>query len=147
MMYSHFYGGILRRDVKYGFILKMRFLVLSGAVLGTALMLTSCSQVQINKPVPPKVFQYAYQEPVRTSSSASFAKQLREGKDGSLVSIRLANKRATKARLGRRYFSASGYECRKYTVQTQQEYASCLIGGRWLETSPVVHDVTQNLKN
>lgn len=121
----------------------MRFIVLSGAVLGVALMLTSCSQVQIFKPLPPKVFKYAYQEPVRTSSSANLAKHLSTGKEGSFVAIRLENKKVAKARLGRSYFSASGYECRKYTIQTQQEYVSCQIGGRWLETSPVVHDVTQ----
>lgn len=127
----------------------MRFFVLprlifSGLILSMTLMLASCSQFQVYKPVPQKVFQYSYLEPVRTSSSANFAKQLAAGKDGSMVSIRLKDNRATKARLGRSYFSASGYECRKYSLPAQNEYVSCLIGGRWLQTSPIVHDATHN---
>ncbi len=95
------------------------------------------------KPVP-LVFQYSYKDPVRTSSSTTLSKQLSTGKDGSLVAVQLKDKTTSKARLGRRYFSASGYECRKYLINTQNEYTSCFIGGRWLETNPIAHDATSN---
>ena len=140
---------------KYGSRTNMRFFVLPGSalprlvfpglVLGMTLMLTSCSQLQRYKPIPHKVFQYSYQEPTRSSSSANLAKQLTTGKEGSLVAIRLKDKSTTKARLGKSYFSASGYECRRYSLPTQNEYVSCLIDGQWLETNSIVYEsTTQN---
>lgn len=98
------------------------------------------------KPAPPLVFQYSFKDPVRTSASPTLSKQLSTGKDGTLVNVQLKDKSTSNARLGKHYFSASGYECRKYLLNTQNEYTSCLIGGRWLETSPITHDSTQNTK-
>jgi hypothetical protein len=127
-------------------------------LIGMATTLVSCSQIkryqlQLTKQKPEKVFKYVFQEPKRSQLAANFAKQLSGGKDGSLVTIRLQDHRVKKARLGRQYFSASGYQCRKYTLQgspqPQIEYASCLINGRWLNTSPIVHDansIQQTLK-
>lgn len=144
----------------------LKHVLLTGLVLIMASVLTSCAR--INKAVTPYkqiaprikqitpmhtqvkpaplVFQYSYKEPVRTSSSATLSKQLSTGKDGSLVAVQLKDKTTSKARLGRSYFSASGYECRKYLINTQNEYTSCFIGGRWLETSPIAHDSTNNTK-
>ena len=119
-------------------------LVFPGLVLGMTFMLTSCSQLQKYKPIPPKVFQYSYLEPKRSSSGANLAKQLTTGKVGSLVTIRLEDQNTAKARLGKSYFSASGYECRKYSLPSQSEYVSCLIGGQWLQNSPIIYDSTQN---
>lgn len=96
------------------------------------------------KPAPPLVFQYSFKDPVRTSSSPTLSKQLSTGKEGSIVNIQLKDQSTSNARLGKRYFSASGYECRKYLINTQDEYTSCFIGGRWLETSPIAHDSTHN---
>jgi len=90
----------------------------------------------------PRVFQYSFKDPVRASSSPTLSKQLSTGKDGSLVVVKLKDQTTKKARLGRSYFSASGYECRKYLINTQDEYTSCLIGGRWLETNSITHDST-----
>ncbi len=119
-------------------------------LLGVGSTLASCSQIQdykeqFFKQKPEKVFQYAYQEPKRSQLAGTFAKQLASGKQGSLVSIRLRDKRTARAKLGRQYFSASGYKCRKYMLQgspqAQTEYASCLVNGRWLDASPIINDV------
>ena len=118
-------------------------------LIGMASTLASCSQIQhykkqFLKQKPEKVFQYAYQEPKRSQLAGTFARQLAIGEQGSLVTIRLSDKSTARARLGRQYFSASGYACRKYTLQgspqPQTEYASCLVNGRWLDTSPITHN-------
>ena len=123
-------------------------------LISMASTLASCSQIQrfqeqFFEQKPEKVFNYVFQEPKRTQIATNFAKQLSAGKDDSLATIRLQDKSIRKARLGRQYFSASGYECRKYTIQgspqPQTEYASCLINGHWLDASPIVHDTNSTL--
>lgn len=91
------------------------------------------------KPAAPKVFQYNYQEPVRSSSNSNLAKQLTTGIDDSVITVKLKDDTNSHARLGKRYFSASGYECRKYSIKTGGEYTACYIGGRWLETGSILN--------
>ncbi len=122
-------------------------------LIGMVSTLASCSQIQdykkqFFKQKPEKVFQYAYQEPKRSRLAGNFAQQLASGKQGAWVNIRLSDKSTTRARLGRQYFSASGYKCRKYTLQgspqPQAEYASCFVNGHWLDASPVIQLNPQN---
>lgn len=112
----------------------MRLLVL----LGTLLFLTSCTASRSTKVVPPKTFQYSFQGPSRVLTSPDVSKQLTSGRSGSTIKVRLDDNRLTTARLGHRYFSASGYECRKYTVQPAYEYTACRIGGKWYQASPII---------
>lgn len=124
------------------------------AMIGFTVMLTtmlaSCSQIdnysqRFYKPKPQKVFQYTYQEPSRSQLPGDFARQLTNNAEGSQATLRLNKKSIKRVRLGRRYFSASGYICRKYSVlqsaEPYKEYASCLIGGRWLDASPITNNL------
>jgi len=111
----------------------MRFFVL----FSTIFLLTSCTQNSY-KPVPQKTFQYSYQSPARVLTSPDFSKHLTSSNTGSNIQIKLPNNQLSTAKLGRTYFSASGYECRKYTVQSNFQYSACKIGGRWYENSPII---------
>ena len=112
----------------------MRLFVL----LGTLLLLTSCTASRSAKVVPQKTFQYSFQAPSRVQTSPDFSKQLSSGRLGSTIKVRLDDNRLTTARLGRSYYSASGHECRKYTVQPAFEYIACNIGGKWYQASPII---------
>lgn len=112
----------------------MRLFVL----VSTLLLLMSCSSVPRSNNVPQKTFSYAYQNPSRVLTSKSFAQQLASGKNGSTIKVQLHNKAVTNIKLGRRYYSASGHNCRKYTVQSNHVYNACNIGGHWYETSPII---------
>ena len=76
--------------------------------------LSACSTFSKKTPIetPAKSFQFTYQTPTRT----------------------LLN---SKVKLGRSYFSASGYACKKYTLQSGQIGSACKIGKRWYTASPV----------
>jgi len=112
----------------------MRFFVL----VGTLLLLTSCSTTPKSSVAPNKDFHYAYQSPSRVAASQSFSRELTSGKIGRTIKIKLHNKTFTTVKLGRNYYSASGHNCRKYTVQSNHAYSACNIGGRWFETSPII---------
>lgn len=113
----------------------MRFVVL----LGVMFVLASCSNYSSTQtPTPSKVFQYTYQGPERVLTSPAFASSLTNGKSGDLSKIRLANEQVATAKLGRSYFSASGYECRKYTVQSSGLHSACKVNGRWYDASPII---------
>ena len=88
--------------------------------------------------MPQKTFQYAYQGPSRVLTSPGFAKQLSSGQTASHIKIKLQDGTIATVKLGRRYFSASGHDCRKYTVQARHEYTACTINGRWYEASPII---------
>ena len=115
----------------------MRFVVL----LGVMFVLASCSNYSSThtpETAPKKVFQYSYQGPARVLTSPAFSAVLNKGKSGALSKIKLANNQVATAKLGRNYFSASGYECRKYSVQSSGQYSACKINGRWYDASPIV---------
>jgi len=82
--------------------------------LSLLVMLSACSTFSKKTPIeaPAKSFQFTYQAPTRT----------------------LLN---SKVKLGRSYFSASGYACKKYTLQSGQIGSACKIGKRWYTASPV----------
>ncbi len=108
-------------------------------LISVLLLLTSCASLQA--PVaktPNKAFQYSYQKPSRVLSTAGFSKQLSVGEQNHTVKIRLQNNGISHVKLGRKYFSASGYECRRYKVQSRFEYSACKINGRWFEASPII---------
>ena len=112
----------------------MRFFVL----LSIFFLLTSCTQYRTYKPVPQKTFQYSYQSPERIVTNPDFSKHLSMSKQGTSIRIQLPNNLLATAKLGRNYFSASGFQCRKYTVQSSYEYSACNIGGKWHEASPII---------
>jgi len=115
----------------------MRFVVL----LGVMFVLASCSNysgTQTPDTASTKVFQYAYQGPARVLTSPSFSNALNHGKSGDLSKIKLADNNVATAKLGKSYFSASGYECRRYSVQSSGQYAACKIGQRWYNASPII---------
>jgi hypothetical protein len=101
-------------------------------------MLTSCSQYRTYKDIPQKTFRYSYQSPKRVVTSPSFSRHLSDSKPGTSIKIKLSDNKLTSAKLGRVYFSASGYQCRKYMVQSNYEYSACNIGGKWYEVSPII---------
>lgn len=112
--------------------------MMTGLWLGLAPLLVSCSGNLMQKPRAHKVFNYTFQEPLRTPSTPQLSQQLTQGQEGSSVTVRLNNQRTTSARLGKRYHSASGYQCRRYFVNANDEYVACLIGGRWQDARPVI---------
>ena len=118
----------------------MRLYVLPSMMLGTLLLLSSCSAYQDAEIIPPKTFHYAYQQPSRIMASPELAKQLTQGKTGQVVTIRLSNKTIARARLGNPYYSANGNTCRKYTVLPGNDYAACKVGKRWYQASPIISD-------
>ena len=91
-------------------------------LLSIFFLLTSCSTFNQHQEteLPQKVFQYSYQAPRRTLVSADGLKQLRDAK-------------ATQP-----YFSASGYQCRKYHLSSKTMSSACKIAGRWYSTSPIL---------
>ena len=111
-----------------------------GLMLGTLLLLSSCSTSRNTEIIPPKTFQYSYQHPSRVLTSPDFSKQLSNGKSGRIITVRLDDNKVAKARLGHRYFSANGHNCRKYTVLPSFDYTACQIAGRWYQASPVISD-------
>jgi len=127
-------SAILRAILLNGSYSFMRSLVL----LGMILILTSCSQFRKPEVIPQKTFQYSFQSPTRSLASPGLSKQLSSGKKGSAMKVRLSNKQISAAKLGRKYFSASGHECRKYFAQSSNQYSACKIGGRWYKTSPII---------
>jgi len=82
--------------------------------LGLLILLSSCSTFSKQSPTekPVKNLQFNYQAPTRTLLSS-------------------------KVKLGRSYFSASGYACKKYTLQSGQIGSACKIGKRWYSASPI----------
>ncbi|MEE9328090.1 MAG: hypothetical protein V3U71_12460 [Cocleimonas sp.] len=112
----------------------MRILVL----LSMLLMLTSCSKFREPKVMPDKTFQYSYKSPARSLANSALSKQLSSGKKGSAMRVKLKGNQVSAAKLGRKYFSASGHECRTYIIQSSDQYSACKIGGRWYKTSPII---------
>lgn len=113
--------------------------ILPSLIFGTLLLLSACTSLQPPVvEVPSKTFQYAYQNPSRILSTPEFSKQLSAGSLGGVVKIRLQNNRLSTVKLGRKYYSASGYECRRYKVQARFQYSACKINGRWYEASPII---------
>jgi len=79
-------------------------------------MLSSCTSFakKTSTAPPVKNFQYAFQAPTRTLLDS-------------------------KVKLGRSYFSASGYACKKYTMKSGQQGSACKINGRWYSASPILN--------
>ena len=122
----------------------MKFFVLPGlmtniTLLGATLaVLTSCtSQRRVPTNIPPKVFQYSYQEPSRQIISPTLSRKLSSGKSGDMVYMKYDNKSST-VRLGKNYYSANGYMCRYYTVNPSNEKAACKINNRWYQAKPIL---------
>ncbi len=116
----------------------MKLFVLPSVLLGI-LFLTSCTTTKKTEIIPPKTFQYGYQKPARVATSPSFSKQLTSGRTGSSIKVQLDNNQVTSARLGRKYFAASGHECRKYTISSSVDHVACHVNGKWYQASPIVH--------
>ena len=118
----------------------MRFFVLPSLMIGTLLLLTSCASLRTApaKIPPAKAFQYSFKNPSRLLSTPEFAKQLSSGEHNSTVRIKLQNNEISSVTLGRSYFSANGYECRRYKVKSRFAYSACKINGRWYEASPII---------
>ena len=78
-------------------------------------MLASCSSFskKTQEETPIKNFQYAFKAPTRALLGSGL-------------------------KLGRSYFSASGYTCKKYTQQSGQQGSACKIDGRWYNASPIL---------
>lgn len=108
--------------------------------IATLFLLTSCSsnQFSVKAPITPnKVFQYSYQEPTRQLSNSALTKKLSSGKVGDMVTTKSAGKFTT-IHLGKRYYSANGNECRRYTVNPSNEKAACKINNRWYQAKPIL---------
>ncbi len=96
-------------------------------LLSVLIFLTSCSNSRLpysgqkaeQKVIPEKAFSYAYQQPSRVLAGSGISKQL------------------SNPTFGRTYFSASGYECRRYNVASGSSESACKIGKRWYTPSPV----------
>ncbi len=88
--------------------------------------------------MPDKTFQYSYKSPARSLANSALSKQLSSGKKGSAMRVKLKGNQVSAAKLGRKYFSASGHECRTYIIQSSDQYSACKIGGRWYKTSPII---------
>lgn len=105
------------------------------------ILLPSCSAYQQSKqakePVAPIVFNYSYQEPYRQSVDSALSEKLSNGKAGDMLFTKFNGKQTT-IRLGNRYYSASGYECRKYTVNPSNTKAACKINNRWYRAKPIL---------
>lgn len=112
----------------------MRFFVLFSSFV----LLTSCSQFRKPEPIVQKDFQYSYQGPARVLTTPGFSKHLSSSNIGRNIRIKLPNNQPSTAKLGRKYFSASGLECRRYTVQSNNQYTACKVNGRWYEASPII---------
>ncbi len=112
----------------------MRIFVL----LGVLLLLTSCTNLHRTVTVPQKTFQYNYQGPSRVIINSDFAKQLSSGAIGKTVRMKLGNNAVENVRLGQNYYSASGHNCRRYTLQSNFQRSACKINGRWHNTSPII---------
>ncbi len=84
-------------------------------LLSLLFFLTSCSTPSKKNSAenPAKSFQYTFQAPTRTFLDP-------------------------KLKLGRSYFSASGYACKKYTLQSGRQGSACKIKGRWYSSSPIL---------
>jgi len=110
-------------------------------LLGTLLLLTSCTLLHRNRtPVntAPKVFQYSYQEPARTLVPSGLAQKLSNGKMGDRVIVQLAKGLSSTIRLGEDYFSANGYQCRRYTKESAIAMSACKINNRWYQAKPIL---------
>jgi hypothetical protein len=96
-------------------------------LLSILIFLTSCSSSRLPYPsqkvekkvIPEKLFSYAYQQPSRVLAGSGVSKQL------------------SSPTFGRTYFSASGYECRRYNLSSGASESACKIGKRWYTPSPV----------
>jgi len=96
-------------------------------LLSALIFLTSCSSSRLpyseqkaeQRIIPEKTFSYAYQQPNRVLAGSSISKQL------------------SSPAFGRTYFSASGYECRRYNISSGSSGAACKIGKHWYTPSPV----------
>ncbi len=119
----------------------MRLFVL----LGLLISLTACSHSRMpfsqaepqTQEKPQKAFAYGFKAPKRAVVDKQFSQQLDRLKQGDRANFRQSNKKITRVKLGKRYFSASGYECRKITSQTNTPNSACKIGKRWYTASPV----------
>jgi len=114
----------------------MRFVVL----LSSLLLLASCSNYsnEVQKEIPQKKFQYTFQEPTRDLLSSQFSNALNQNKQKSTINVKLSKYKSATIKTGRSYFSASGHDCRKYTLQSGQQASACKIDGRWYNASPIL---------
>jgi len=117
----------------------MKSFIFPSFIFGVLLLLNACASLQPPVvEVPSKTFLYAYQNSARVLTTPSFSKKLSTGPLGDVVKIKLQNDRLSTVKLGRKYYSASGYECRRYKVQERFQYSACKINGRWYEASPII---------
>lgn len=105
------------------------------------MLLTSCSAIQQRekgkKLVAPVEFNYSYRRPSRQIVSSALSLKLSKGKAGDMLYTQFKGKKST-IRLGQRYYSASGYKCRRYTVNPSNTKAACKINGRWYQAKPIL---------
>lgn len=115
---------------------------LSSALLAIVLILTSCTNQFANqrRPVntPPKVFQFSYQEPSRQLEYPGLAQKLSKGKLGDRLTIKLADGQSSAIRLGEKYYSANGHQCRRYTIKSSRAKSACKINNRWYQAQPIL---------
>ena len=107
-------------------------------LISTLLMLTSCTNLHRTVAVPQKAFQYNYKGPTRTGIDSNFAKQLTSGKTGQTVKVKIGSNPVESVKLGQDYSSASGHQCRRYSLQSNYQRSACKINGRWHDASPII---------
>ncbi len=116
---------------------------LSSALLATVtFLLASCTNQFANQRKPvntaPKVFQFSYQEPSRQLEYSGLAQKLSKGKLGDRLTIKLADGQSSTIRLGEKYYSANGHQCRRYTIKSSRAKSSCKINNRWYQAQPIL---------
>lgn len=104
------------------------------------LLLGACSSAKVKLPAY-KAFTYNLSEPVRPAVSTELAEHL-AGASPQSLSLTLDDGRLVNIDLGGEYYSANGYRCRHYGVNTDgnlyEGQAACLIAGEWRQAMPIL---------